>query len=82
MFTFFYVSMLLCYIFRITTPKLFGAILLSQRRAIEHRLRIMLLNLILRHASPMTSSNEKKSKFFFLYSFVHCEIEPVIFLAK
>ena len=41
----------------------------------------MLLNLILRGASHMTSSNEKKSKFF-LGSFVHCEIEQVIFLAK
>ena len=38
-FTFRVYSLLLCYIFRIKMPKLFGVILLSLRRAIEHRLK-------------------------------------------
>ena len=38
-FAFVVYSLLLCYVFRIKTPKLFGAILLSLRRAIEHRFK-------------------------------------------
>ena len=38
-FTFFVYSLLLRYVFRIITPKLFGVTLLSLRRAIEHRFK-------------------------------------------
>ena len=37
--TFFVYSLLLCYVFRIKTPKLFGVILLSLLRAIKHRFK-------------------------------------------
>ena len=37
--TFFVYSLLLCHVFRIKTPKLFGVILLSLLRAIEHRFK-------------------------------------------
>ena len=38
-FTFFVYSLLLCYVFRIKTPKLFRVMLLSLWRAIEHRFK-------------------------------------------
>ena len=53
-FTFFVYSLLLCYVFRIKTPKLFGVILLSLRRAIEHRFKYAkwgIVNLIVPHFS-------------------------------
>ena len=50
MFTFVLYSLLLCYVFRMKTPKLFGVIAISLQRAIEHRFVCELRHLAQLHA--------------------------------
>ena len=66
-FTFAVYSLLLCYVFRIKTPKLFGVILLSLRRAlsIAAYMRSEALSIVL-HFSQVKFNKGTKSMLFFL----------------